>query len=67
MGWEIGYRRSADASRGAVLGLQFRVLPLDFLELAEELVVFPVAQDWAVEDVILVGSPVKRFPQLRCS
>ena len=62
---ELTLRSRADPHRRRVRCSQPGMLGLDLLQLAEELVVLAVRQRRPVEDIVLVRSPVKRFPQLR--
>lgn len=65
--YEGGLDRRSDTDRRRVRCPQLRMLSLEVLELTKKFVVVAVGELWCVEYVVLVGSAVKRFPQLRGS
>jgi hypothetical protein len=62
---ELSLGLGADSLRGRVWGEAFREILFDFLELAEQLVVFRVRDGRTVENVILVRSADEVGPELR--
>ena len=60
-------RRPADALRGRIGCEKLRVLSLEFLQLAHELVVFGVGDLRRVRDVVKIFVPAKRFAQVPVS
>jgi hypothetical protein len=62
---ELALGLGADSQGGRVGGEAFREIPLDLLELAEQLVVFGVRDCRTVENVVLVRSAGQAGTQLR--
>ena len=60
---ELALHGSANSHRRRVGRSELRVVLLDFLELAEELIVLAIRERRPVEYVVLVRCAVKRFPE----